>query len=93
MLVDARLRIQIAMWPTLVFLAMAPRIAGAVGQPIVVWGSNGNGQGVVPPPNAGFVVVAAGSGHALGLKEDGSIVAWGYNSYESATSPRPMKDS
>jgi hypothetical protein len=33
----------------------------------------------VPEPNTGFVAVAGGEGHSLGLKSDGSIVAWGQN--------------
>jgi len=31
----------------------------------------------VPSPNTGFVSVAAGKDHSLGLKSDGPIVAWG----------------
>jgi hypothetical protein len=30
-------------------------------------------------PNTDFVAIAAGGYHSLGLKADGSIVAWGYN--------------
>ena len=45
----------------------------------MAWGSNGAGQCNVPSPNTGFVAVAAGGSHSLGLKEDGSIVAWGRN--------------
>ncbi|MFO7626712.1 MAG: FlgD immunoglobulin-like domain containing protein [Candidatus Fermentibacteraceae bacterium] len=35
------------------------------------------------------MAVAAGSAHSLGLKEDGSIVAWGDNSYGQCTIPSP----
>jgi hypothetical protein len=35
----------------------------------------------VPAPNSFFVAVSACSDHSLGLKADGSIVAWGSNSY------------
>jgi hypothetical protein len=31
----------------------------------------------VPAPNTGFIAIAAGNAHSLGLKSDGSIVAWG----------------
>ena len=41
---------------------------------IVTWGDNGCGQCNVPGPNSGFVAVAAGQTHSLGLKADGSIV-------------------
>jgi hypothetical protein len=43
----------------------------------VAWGYNGNGETNVPAPNSGFVAVAAGMHHSLGLKSDGAIVAWG----------------
>ncbi|MHC4676206.1 MAG: hypothetical protein ACYTBZ_27255, partial [Planctomycetota bacterium] len=42
---------------------------------IVGWGS----QVVGVDLDSGFVAVAAGNGHSLGLKADGSIVAWGHN--------------
>ena len=32
----------------------------------------------VPSPNAGFVAIAGGYEHRLGLSSDGSIVAWGF---------------
>jgi hypothetical protein len=35
------------------------------------------GQCDVPEPNTGFAAVAAGSNHSLGLKANGSVVAWG----------------
>ncbi len=52
---------------------------------IVAWGAGGcgqsewphYGQSCVPEPNAGFVAVAVGGFHNLGLQADGSIVAWG----------------
>lgn len=47
------------------------------------------GQCNVPSPNAGFVGVAAGVGHSLGLKADGSIVAWGENLFGQLNVPSP----
>lgn len=43
----------------------------------------------VPEPNSGFVSVAAGSFHSLGLKADGSIVAWGWNGGGQCNVPSP----
>jgi len=40
-------------------------------------------------PNSGFVAVAAGYYHSLGLKADGSIVAWGLNDYGQCNIPEP----
>jgi alpha-tubulin suppressor-like RCC1 family protein len=53
--------------------------------PIAAWGAGScgqsgfydYGQSCVPPPNTGFVAVAGGLAHTLGLEADGSIVAWG----------------
>jgi hypothetical protein len=55
---------------------------------IVAWGYNGN----APEPNTGFIAIAAGFGHSLGLKADGSIVAWGSNYYGQCTLPSPNTD-
>jgi len=43
----------------------------------------------VPEPNSGFVAIAAGNVNSLGLKEDGSIVAWGNNTYGQCDVPSP----
>ncbi len=45
---------------------------------MVGWGLNGpDGQCDAPPPNSDFIAVAAGQYYSLGLKANGSIVAWG----------------
>jgi alpha-tubulin suppressor-like RCC1 family protein len=56
---------------------------------IVAWGDNEYGQCNVPAPNNGFVAVAAGDSHSLGLKADGAIVAWGQNNYGQCDIPAP----
>jgi hypothetical protein len=43
----------------------------------------------VPSPNTGFKAIAASYYHSLGLKTDGSIVAWGYNGCGECTVPEP----
>ncbi len=44
----------------------------------------------VPEPNLGFVAVAGGDNHSLGLKANGSIVAWGGNNqYGQCDVPAP----
>ena len=68
--------------------------AGAWGQAqqagsVVEWGDNDQGQCNVPSPNTGFVAVAAGLNHSLGLKDDGSVVMWGSNDYKQCAVPSP----
>jgi hypothetical protein len=46
---------------------------------IVAWGADAQGQCDVPAPNRGFLAIAAGLQHSLGLKSDGTIVGWGNN--------------
>jgi hypothetical protein len=46
----------------------------------------------VPSPNSDFIAVAAGSDHSLGLKANGSIIAWGDNTYGQCTVPSPNSD-
>lgn len=53
---------------------------------IVAWGE---GPGNPPTPNIDFVAVAAGGAHSLGLKADGSVVAWGNNDWGQCDVPQP----
>ncbi len=40
-------------------------------------------------PNTDFVAIAAGGAHSLGLEADGSIVAWGLNTFGQCNVPAP----
>jgi hypothetical protein len=59
---------------------------------IVAWGANSSGQCDVPSPNEGFIAVAGGRSHSLGLKSNGTIVTWGYNNYGQCDVPSPNED-
>jgi alpha-tubulin suppressor-like RCC1 family protein len=48
---------------------------------IWAWGSNNWGHCTVPAPNSEFIAISSGDWHSLGLKSDGSIVAWGHYPY------------
>lgn len=66
---------------------------------IVAWGSNASGQLNVPCKlynfitkqcvqlATGFTAIAAGNNFGLALRSDGSVVAWGDNTYGQATFP------
>ncbi len=56
---------------------------------VQAWGYNSNDEFIIPSPNSDFVAVAGGARHSLGLKSDGSIVAWGHN---PCTVPSPNSD-
>jgi hypothetical protein len=43
----------------------------------------------VPSPNNGFVAVAGGGRHSLGIRSGGSIVAWGNNTSRQCNVPTP----
>jgi hypothetical protein len=45
----------------------------------VAWGSNDSGQATVPIGLSGVKSIAAGYGHTIALKLDGTVVAWGRN--------------
>jgi hypothetical protein len=43
----------------------------------------------VPPPNSGFIGVATGNYHSMGLRSDGSVAAWGMCDVGQCTVPGP----
>jgi hypothetical protein len=61
---------------TIVLLFLFPAHSAFAGS-ILGWGEQVVGVNL----SKGFVKVAAGGNHSLGLKQDGSVVAWGYNYY------------
>ena len=63
----------------LVFCGVRSAFAGS----IVGWGS----QVVGVDLSGGFTDIAAGGAHSLGLKEDGSLVAWGDNGHGQCDTP------
>jgi alpha-tubulin suppressor-like RCC1 family protein len=56
---------------------------------ILAWGNSGSGQCNIPAPNTGFVAIAGGAAHSLGLLIDGSIVAFGGNGNGQCNVPEP----
>jgi len=52
-----------------------------IGYEIVVWGDDVDDTVDGKPLDTDFVAISGGSFHALALKADGSIVAWGNNGY------------
>ncbi|MBK7670099.1 MAG: hypothetical protein IPJ24_01740 [bacterium] len=56
---------------------------------VLTWGSNADGQCLVPLPNVDFTAVAGGGEHNLGLRSDGTIVTWGNNEYGQCDVPAP----
>lgn len=46
----------------------------------VLWGNTGGGLGEIPEGATNLVDLASGSGHLVGLREDGQVLAWGNNS-------------
>jgi alpha-tubulin suppressor-like RCC1 family protein len=54
---------------------------------VVAWGLNDNGQANVPANLSGVTAIAAGNGHSLALKSDGTVVAWGFNHFGQANVP------
>jgi hypothetical protein len=70
-------RIAVCAFLTVIFSAAGILRAQPPHGAIVAWGKNDYGQSNVPVPNTGFVAVTAGPYHCLGLKTDGTIVAWG----------------
>jgi hypothetical protein len=70
---------------TVIFLSCISQPALAKSGKIVGWGI----QVISGDLSKGFVKVASGGEHSLGLKNDGSIVAWGSNSWGQCNIPSP----
>ena len=87
-LAPLRLRVFVYAW----MIAAAPGAGIAWAQArqgaIELWERSGR-WAYGPAPNTNFVAVAGGYGHSLGLKADGSVVAWRYNIYGQTDVPAP----
>jgi len=59
---------------------LSPTASAAATGAVTAWGSNSNGQTVVPPGVTNAVAVAAGDSHSLAILADGTVAAWGGNS-------------
>ncbi len=53
----------------------------------MAWGDNSYGQTPVPAGLSGVKAIAAGGGHSLALRSDGTVVAWGYNAQGQTAIP------
>ena len=67
----------------LVVLGLAGPVGASDPGSIYGWGLQ------VVGPTGKLTAIAAGGGHSLGLKSDGSIAAWGSNSYGQCDMPVP----
>jgi hypothetical protein len=68
------------------FITLTSTVALGTGAgKIIGWGRTDGGQCSVPSPNTGFVAIAAGYDHSMGLKSDGSIIIWGGDNYWGET--------
>ncbi len=61
--------------------------AGSAESRMAAWGDDSYGQGRVPQAAEPAKAIAAGGGHSLVLKQDGTVVAWGENGYGEASVP------
>jgi hypothetical protein len=69
---------------TVLFSLATVQASQSVGK-IVGWGEQVVGGNL----SKGFTAITAGGSHSLGLKADGSIVAWGRNDYGQCNMPLP----
>jgi hypothetical protein len=59
--------------------AIDPRTLGPAS--VITWGDNYSGQSTVPPELTNVVGIAGGRYHSLALKNDSTVIAWGWNNY------------
>jgi alpha-tubulin suppressor-like RCC1 family protein len=62
---------------------------GGSGFPVTAWGENADGRCTVRSPNSGYMAVAGGGFHSLGLRANGSVAGWGANTFGECTLPGP----
>ena len=58
-----------------------------MGYPIIAWGRDNEGEVSGVPEGNDFVDVAAGKYHALAIRSNGSLAAWGWNDYGQCNIP------
>jgi hypothetical protein len=59
---------------------------------VVAWGDDTSGQATVPAGLSNVTALAAGAGHSLALKSDGTVVVWGDNSFGQTDVPAGLSN-
>jgi alpha-tubulin suppressor-like RCC1 family protein len=67
--------------------AVTSAVARVTVTPLSFAGDAGSWHGVLPPAATNLIDVSVGGGHVLGLRTDGTVVAWGGNECGQATVP------
>lgn len=74
-------------------ILLAPAAAHANGGEVRVWGWEGTpdfyGLRAIPAPNDGYLAIASGQNHCLGLRSSGEVAAWGWNQDGQCNVPAP----
>ena len=70
-----------------VILSCSCLSGSAIADGLRAWGSNDAHQVSDLPAGTDYVAIAAGDAHALALRRDGTIAAWGQNSYGQCNVP------
>ncbi|MCJ7581630.1 MAG: PxKF domain-containing protein [Candidatus Aminicenantes bacterium] len=77
------------------FVLLTGLASGIFGQTtggkIWTWGWSDQGQGLPPTDNWGFIAIDAGDYHNLGLKSDGTVIAWGANGVGQCNVPADQR--
>src|SRR5258705_13793867 len=60
------------------FLQISTSLCKAASGQVVAWGDNSYGQTNVPPDLTNVVAIAGSGSQNLALKEDGTMIGWGY---------------
>ena len=57
---------------------------------VVVWGANFAGQKIVPPGVSNLVTIAGAYDHSLALRNNGTVVVWGDNTFNQTNVPAAL---
>lgn len=83
----AKTRLELALVVLISLCSQPGFIHAQTNSRVIAWGLNYSNQTNVPPGLTNLTAIAGGGSHSMAIESDGTVIAWGNNSYRQCYVP------